>query len=111
MLQAWLGSCRTEVVVRVDGRSHLLPVRQIADSLVYESFSVPHWFSELWRTEKAMMKCLDFTMHKTKFGWRVRWRNRWNEPATYNPLVGLDEPRGCGNTTAESDYHAWLNSA
>ena len=76
-LVAFIGVTGDEVVVLEDNEySHLLPVRQIADSEVYESLTVPEWFTTFWHEEKTLMKCIGFTMHKLSTGWKIRWRDR-----------------------------------
>ena len=104
-LEVGLARTGDEVVVLVDGVTHLLPVREMRNSGVLESVGgVPEWLSQLWQTQKGAMKSLGFTMHKVEVGWVVRWRVR---AATFVEELPAP-PLGLGNTSAETDYHAWL---
>lgn len=100
-IETGLARCGDEVVVRIDGKTNLLPVRQIYDTEIYESVVVPSWFTPLWKQDAAQMKDAGFSMHRLQRGWVIRWRLRLATETT--------KPADIGNTSYDSDYHSWLN--
>ena len=109
-LNAWLGSTGDEVCILTDERTYLLPARQIHDSRVFESLTIPHWWHAMWKTSQSTLKTLGLSMKKTSRGWTIRFSDRGNTAPTDAPDTDTDAPAsvGNGNTSAESDYHAWL---
>ena len=114
-IYAWMATCGDEVIVLDDGITRQLPVRQIADSLVYEVMTLPRWWHELWTNEQTMLKMLGFTMHKLSTGWTIRWRETdfTGRPPDDNPAdEPADEvPMNSGVTSSESNFHAYLKEA
>ena len=131
--EVYMGRTGDEVIVRTDDFDYQLAVRQIGDTQVYEGIQVPTWASELWRRDTHLMKLYGFTRHKTRIGWRIRWRDKGlsmnPEDAAeiskpdymqdwYKNLYDefeddfasrqTDFPRHSGVTSRESDYNRYL---
>ena len=131
MINAYLGSNADEVVVLINEETYLLPVRLLPNGVVYGTTIIPGWWRTYWEWQKTAMKEAGFSMRKTGGKWRIEWRNRRDEldkvsglPAEalkpdfeqdwYQELLDeydaptSEQPTGSGNTSAESDFHAWL---